>query len=187
MAPSPVVGEDYIKGLNAILDSAKSDKALFGSIVNAPFHNRAKATLLGLGITVLLLVNPKERAIERIALSDTELAKGTTDISIKPFKAIKIPLNYKGNFIAEAIRSGRYQQTSDWQYLFAPALAPEESRLNQSGGGIACSFVYPLVGARSGGALIFSYFVPLDKIGLEHRNFMSRYAKLVSKKLNDSR
>src|SRR5438105_4592363 len=111
MTPSLAVGEDYIKELKAILDSAKSEKSLFDAIVNAPFHNRAKTTLLGLGITVLLLVNPRERTIDRIALSDTELAKGTTDISVKPFKAIKIPLDYKGNFIAEAIRSGRYQQT----------------------------------------------------------------------------
>jgi hypothetical protein len=183
MVLSLVVSEAYLGELKKILESAKGDDQLFDAVVNAPFHDKLRTTMLGLGICVLLLVNKKERTIDRIALSKTELAKGTTDITVKPFKAIKIPLAYKGNFIAEAIRSGRYQQTSDWQYLFAPDLTPEEARLNQAGGGIACSFVYPLVNARDGGAMIFSFYIHLDKIGLEHRNFMDKYARLVSKAL----
>jgi hypothetical protein len=180
MGQQLIVNETYIDELKNILSDAKNDKELFRLIVNAPFKDRAKAAVLGLGIAVLLLVDSKDKTINRIALSDTELAKGTINISVKPFRGIKIPLNYKGNSIAQAIRSGQYQQTSDWQYLFAPVLTPEEARLNQAGGGIACSFVYPLIGARSGGAIIFSYFITLDKIGLEHHNFMARYAKLAS-------
>src|SRR6185437_14407139 len=166
MVQSLMVNESYIEELNRRLDAARSDKELFEAIVNAPFHDKAKTAVLGLGIVVLLLVNTETGNIDRVALSNTELARGTTDISVKPFRAIKIPLGYKANFIAKAIRRGRYQQTSDWQYLFAPALTPEEARLNQAGGGIACSFIYPLTNARNGGALIFSYFINLDRIGL---------------------
>lgn len=183
MAQPLIVSESYIEDLVKGLNTAKSDRQLFKAIVNGPFNDRPKATMLGLGIVVLLLVEPQSRLIERIALSDTELARGTVAISVKPFKSIKIPLLYKGNLIAEAIRSGRYQQTSDWQYLFTPALNPEEARLNQAGGGIACSFVYPLIGARSGGAMIFSYFVSLDRIGQAQRNFMERYSRMVSRSL----
>jgi hypothetical protein len=175
--------EVYFSKLKKLLDSSKKDQDLFEAVVNSPFSDKRRMALLGLGIIVLLLVNKKNRTIERIALSDTELAKGTVRMSVKPFKEIVIPLDYKGNFIAEAIRSERYQQTSDWQYLFAPALSPEEARLNQAGGAIGCSFVYPLIDARSGGALIFSYYITLDKIGREHHDFMQAYARLAANAL----
>jgi hypothetical protein len=121
--------------------------------------------------------------LNSVAVSDTDLAKGAARMSVTPFAEIKIPLTYHGNFIAEAIRSERYQQTSDWQYLFAPELTPEEARLNQAGAGIACSFVYPLPYARAGGALVFSYYLPIDKIDREHREFMRTYSKLVANSL----
>jgi len=173
----------YYSLLKELLNSANGDRDLFETIVNAPFTDRRRSTLLGLGIVVLLLVNKSTRTIDRVALSDTDLAKGAVRMSVKPFHDIKIPLNYKGNFIAEAIRSERYQQTSDWQYLFAPALSPEEAHLNQAGAGIACSYIYPLIDARSGGALIFSYYLPLEKIEPEHHDFMRKYAQLVTRAL----
>ena len=181
-----VVGEDYFKKLEETLRSAKSSKKLYKVIVNAPFDDRTTVTLLGLGIVVLLLVNRQTGTIDRIALSRTDLARDAMVMSVKPFKSIKIPIGYRGNFIAETIRSGRYQQTSDWQYLFAPDLSPDEARLNQAGAGIACSFIYPLK-ALDGGALIFSYYVPLNKISLEHKNFMFRYSKLVASSLSSAR
>jgi hypothetical protein len=173
----------YFAKLKDILSAPKNDQQLFKAIVNAPFDDKRRAALLGLGIVVLLLVDKQKRTIERVALSDTELAHGTVRMSVKPFKEITIPLGYHGNFIAEAIRSNRYQQTSDWQYLFAPALTAEEARLNQAGGGIGCSFVYPFPEARHGGALIFSYYITLDKIGREHHEFMRGYSRLTSKSL----
>jgi hypothetical protein len=174
----------YFQKLEELLKHATGNKQdIYQSVVNAPFSDKRRAVLLGLGIVVLLLVNKKTRTIDRIALSDTELAKGAVRMSVKPFHDIKIPIDYKGNFIAEAIRSDRYQQTSDWQYLFAPALDIEEARLNQAGAGIGCSFVYPLVDMNPGGALIFSYYITLDKIQKEHHDFMWKYAKLISKLL----
>src|SRR5690348_5496480 len=120
----------FLSELKTILDGAKDRDDLLKKIVNAPFTDRRRTALMGLGISVLLLVNKKTQTIDRIALADTEMAQGTLDMSVKGFHEIKIPLNYRGNFIAEAIRSARYQCTSDWQYLFAPALSPEEARLN---------------------------------------------------------
>jgi hypothetical protein len=180
---SGIENDVYFANLRELLNKAKGDQQLFETIVNAPFFDKRRITLLGLGIVVLLLVNKQTRTVDRIALSDTELAKGAVRMSVKPFKEIKIPLNYKGNFIAEAIRSERYQQTSDWQYLFAPDLTPEEARLNQAGAGIGCSFIYPLIDARHGGALIFSYYLALDKIEREHHDFMRNYSYLVAKRL----
>lgn len=176
--------DSYLNQLKDVLDSAKSQSDLYNKIVNAPFSDKRHAALLGLGISVLLLVDKKTKMIDRVALADTELAQGTLTMSIKPFREIKIPVDYHGNFIAEAIRSGRYQCTSDWQYLFAPALSAQEARLNQAGGGISCSFIYPLVGLPGGGAMIFSYFITINQVTKGHKDFMFRYSKLAVQSLN---
>jgi hypothetical protein len=96
----------YFAKLKDILSAPKNDQQLFKAIVNAPFDDKRRAALLGLGIVVLLL-----------------------------------------------------------------------------GGGIGCSFVYPFPEARHGGALIFSYYITLDKIGREHHEFMRGYSRLTSKSL----
>lgn len=153
---------------------------LYRAIVDAPFDQKVEVALLHLGIVVLLLADAKTGMINRVALSDTELAKGTTDISVKRFEDIKIPLDYPENIIAKAIRTGKPQLTTDWQYLFAPALTPEEARFNQAGGAIACSAVYPLSGVGDGGALIFSYYQYPEKLGSAQRHFMRTYSGMVT-------
>lgn len=178
--PTPTF--DYA-ALQKSLEAAKSDADLFKAIVNLPFTYKVQAAYLFLGIVVLLLVNKKNGTIDRIALSETELAKNTTDVSVKRFEDIRIPLEQPGNIIAKAVATGKPQGTSDWQYLFAPELTPEEARLNQASGGIGFSAVYPLVGARDGGAMIFSYFQSREEQGRAHREFMKTYSRLVAKRL----
>jgi hypothetical protein len=174
----------YLEELKGRLMAAKGRRELYQTIVDAPFNNRAMAGRLGLGITVLLLVNQVESTIDRVALARTELAQGTVDMSSKPFKDIKIPLNDRDNFIAIAIRRKHYMITSDWQFLFVPALTPQQARFNQAGGGIACSVIYPLK-IESGGAMIFSYYEPVERIGDSHHKFMRNYSNLVAGHLNN--
>jgi hypothetical protein len=176
----------YLEELEKLLKTAKSRKQLYQTIVDAPFHNRVMTGRLGLGITVLLLVNEKESCIDRIALARTELARGTVDMSAKPFREIRIPLKDRDNFISIAIRRKHYMITSDWQFLFVPALTPQQARFNQAGGGIACSVVYPL-DIKPGGAMIFSYYEPVERIGSSHHGFMRDYCRLVAKCLNSLR
>jgi hypothetical protein len=173
----------FFAQLREKLNHVKTEKELFDVIVNAPFSDRRRTALLGLGMIIFLLVDKRTKMVQRMAVSDTDFARGAARMASKPFKDIQIPLRYKGNFVAEAIRSERYQQTSDWQYLFAPELSPEESRLNQAAAGIGCSYIYPLVYVRSGGALVFSYYLPVDKIQQEHRDFMRTYSKMVTNSL----
>jgi hypothetical protein len=168
---------DYAK-LKEILDTATTDTELFKAIVNAPFQFKIEMTFLFLGIVVLLQVNKATGKIDRVALSNTELAKNTTDVSYKKFHEIKIPLSDESNIIAKAIQSGESQETDDWQYLFTPALTPEQARINQASGGIAYSAVYPLK-SRDGGALIFSYFQYSENIGPPQHQFMEKYTALV--------
>jgi len=177
---------DYAE-LKQTLAACKNDKELFEAIVNAPFTYQLQVALMFLGIMVLLLVNKKTGTIDRIALSKTELAKGTTDVSVKRFEDIKIPVDYPHNVIAQAIKTGQPQGTADWKNLFAPALNSTEARLNQASGGIGYSAVYPLIGARDGGgALIFSYFQYPQEIRDMQRRFMEKYSQLVTAALKNN-
>lgn len=176
--------DDYLAGLKAALDDTKDGAQLLETIVNAPFCDKAQTTSLGLGIVVLLLVDKTTRTIDRIALSRTEHADGAVSFSAKPFKEIKIPLDYDKNIISKAIATGEYQMTDDWQYMFIPALTPQEARFNQAGAGIGCSVVYPLSGVRDGGGMIFSYYEPLECINSSHHDFMKAYVELVAESLS---
>lgn len=184
MAQALFTENSYYIVFKDAMKSAKNDKQLFDKIVNLPFHDRKTSAILGLGVVVLLLVNKKERTIDRIALSNTEQAHGAVNYSVKPFKDIKIPLDNRDNYIGIAIRTRRPMMTADWQHMFIPALTAQEARFNQAGAGIACSVIYPLIGARDGGAMIFSFYEPIGRIGQDHHNFMERYSALVTKALN---
>ena len=168
--------------LKHALGAARTDRELFKKIVDAPFTYKPEMAFLFLGIIVFLLVNKKDGTIDRIALSDTELAQSTTNVSAVPFRDIKIPADDPENIIATAIRIGKSQDTTDWKYLFTPALKPEQARINQASAGIAYSAVYPLQ-VRDGAALIFSYFQYQEGIGAPQQDFMQRYASLAADQL----
>jgi hypothetical protein len=169
---------DY-KALEAILKKCTSDQELFSAIVNSPFTRlKIQTAFMFLGIIVLLLVDKANGTINRIALSNTEMANATKEVSVKKFEDIKIPLGHTKNCIARAINTGVPDTTTDWKELFVPALKPAEARLNQANAGIAYSAVYPLE-ARDGGALIFSYFQYPDQIGPTQADFMGHYSALV--------
>lgn len=172
------ISQRFYSNLSDRLNMLQDESSLYKTIVNAPFSDRSATTLLGLGIMVLLLVNDKTGTIDRVALSDTAQAEGAVRMSAKPFRSIKIPVDNKANIIAKAIRLNQPQETDDWQYLFVPELTPQEARFNQAGAGIECSHVYPLK-SKNGGALIFSFFEPLDSISQAARDFMVQYSAMV--------
>lgn len=172
--------------LRPILEAASgSDDQLFRSIVNAPFRLKVESAFLFLGIIVLLQVDKKTGMIDRVSLSNTELAKNTTEVSFVPFEEIKIPLSHPENIISRTIITDKPHDTTDWNYLFTPALSAEQARLNQASGGIAYSAVYPLK-ARDGGAIIYSYFQYMHNIGDSQHEFMRAYSQLVDELLGGS-
>lgn len=177
---SPASG--YLELVESELARAKNDSQLFDAIVNAPFKDKWNSTQLGLGFLSFVLVNKKNMTVDRTSISNTEAAKGAINITVKPYHELIVPLSAHNNYVVEAIKTGQPKQTNDWCKLLTPALKPEEARLNQAGAGIATSFVYPL-GARDGAAIIYQYFIPLSKITNEHKDFMSRYAHLISQAL----
>lgn len=173
---------DYT-ALKTKLSKASDTTEFYDAIVNMPFESKLQTTQLGLGIVVLLLANEPNGTLDRIALSNNELASGAIQMSAKPFHEIRIPLDYDKNILIQAIRTKKHQQTNDWQYMFIPELTPQEARFNQAGAGIDCSVIYPLIceeSAKPLGAMIFSYFEPLSNIGKQHHDFMQQYTEIVS-------
>lgn len=170
---------DYTK-LDAILAKATTRAELQQIIVNAPFGQKLETAMMFLGIIVLLVVNKETGTIDRVALSNTELAQNTTTVSVKEFSDIKIPVGHADNIIAQAIASGEPRETTDWENLFVPELSAEEARLNQASGGIAYSAVYPLTGVCDGAAMIFSYYQYAHEIGEEQHAFMKRYSQMAA-------
>jgi hypothetical protein len=173
----------YYGKLKELLAQADSDKKLFETIVNAPFHDRRETTFLGLGILVFMIVNERTGMIDRIALSETEFAAGAVEHSAKPFKEIKIPVDNKDNIIAKAIRENKPQLSADWSLFFVPALAPKDARFNQAGAGIGCSIVYPLQGGEIKGAITYSFYLYPDDIEVKQQSFMRDYSNMVSDEL----
>lgn len=131
------------------------------------------------------MVNKKNKTIDRVALSDTEPAKGAVNISTVAFEQIKIPLSDDDNAIAKAIDAREHQIVSDWKYLFTPAMDEVSSRHNQSGAGIGCSLVYPLVfNDDCFGAMIFSFFQPPENLKRRHFKFAESYSTIVGEALS---
>jgi hypothetical protein len=158
-------------------------KRLPSAIVNEPFKYRLDMVAMGIGIIVFLVADPKSGNIERVSLSRTRLAEGTVRMSDKKFEDISIPVGHRQNIIAKAIAEQAPQMTEDWKYLFIPALTAEQARMNQAGGGIAGSFVYPVHIAEGDAALIFSYYKYMEKVGDSERQFMHSYASVVGEAL----
>ncbi len=181
--PSPFqISFDY-EQFNQAFATAIDDKSLFKTIVNAPFEDHLSTTLISLAMIVLLLVNKQTGTIDPIALTTNEFAEGTENMSAKRFKDIKIPLKHSRNITSRAIELQTPQSTTDWKYLFIPILDGQESRLKQAGGAIAFSAVYPLLHARSGGALIYSYHQHPEDMKDAQQEFMTTYSSLVVKAL----
>ena len=174
---SHITPEQYEEMKNSFAASLSRDD-LFHKIVNLPFGDKLLSTSVDLGIMVLLQVNPDTGTVDRVALSDTEQAKGAVKLSAKQFHEIKIPMSERGNIISDAIRLNEFKFTEDWACMFNPVLTPRQARLNQANAGIECSLVYPLNSAN-GGALIFSFYQPQANITNEHLAFVASYADLV--------
>ncbi len=168
--------------LEQMILSEKTKSSRYKTIVNAPFKFNLAATMLDLGVVVLLI--KRNKTIDRIALSETDSAKGALMASVVPFDKIQIPVDAKDNSIAEAIKSGDTQSTEDWATLFTPVLADQQARTNQKGAGIDCSYVFPWKNNKLTGALIFSYYQPKQSVGSSHNKFMEKYTEVVSKTIS---
>lgn len=169
---------EYLQRLKDRLTKS-GQEPIYQQITDEPFKEKFQAVQLDLGIIALLLLDPDKRIINRIAMSDTELAHSTDAVSAKPFHEMNIPSDHRTNIIAKAIRGGKLQQTSDWKDLFIPALTSSEARFNQAAGGIGSSIVVPIISSEVSGALVYDFYQPIENIDEIHRNFVKEYTDIV--------
>lgn len=148
-------------------------------IVEAPFRQPLAVASLFLAFIVLMLANKKTGQIDRVTITDTELARNTFEVTAVPFEDIKIPLHHPDNIIAQSIDDGRPRDTTDWYYTFTPALTGDQARINQASAGIAYTAIYP-IDIPDGGVLSFSYYQYASEIGDQQRDFMKNYTQIVA-------
>lgn len=165
-----------------VMSGIRNAEEFYRAIVDLPFQNKLFTTSLDLGIIVFLRVNTSDGMIDRVALSNTELALEAVRASVKPFHEIRIPLKENKNIVAQSIRKNISIATDDWNYLFTPSLSAEQARMNQTSASIECSIVEPLT-TNPAGALIFSFFQPERLLGKSHHAFLTEYARIVSRHL----
>lgn len=175
--------QKYFTEITKFLASTPEDQ-LYQAIADAPFKDKFQSVQLDLGIVALLIVDNSTKLINRIAMSNTELAQGADAVSAKPFHEMSIPLDHKGNLIAKAVRTNKVQQTLDWKDLFAPVLQASDARFNQAAGGIGSSIIAPFDVSAMHGAIVFDFYQPIENIGDAHYSFIERYMNIVTKFLS---
>jgi hypothetical protein len=168
-----------LEQLEQQLQKEQTSPNLLQRIVDMPFADKLLCAYLDLGIVVLLSINHTQRTIDRVALSNTDLAAGAVTVSEKPFHEIRIPLGNQDNAIARAVRTKQTQLVTDWYELFTPELSAESARRNQLAASIESSIVVP----HKEGAVIFSLFQPAANIDKQHFHFVEGYTRIVSKLL----
>lgn len=165
------------------LFSAKNYEELTKLIVEEPIKQQVPTALMFLAFIVLLVVNHKTGMLDRVSISDTELAQNTFDVTAVPFEDIKIPMDDPNNLYVRAVKTGEPTDTTDWYFTFTPAMTGDQARINQASAGIAYTAIYPLK-FKKGGALSFSYYQYEGHVGREQAVFMKEYTKIVSDALN---
>jgi len=168
---------EFLEKLKNLLARNNGDDP-YQTLVDAPFHDKLYSVQLDLGIIALAVVNSQRKFINRVALSDTQLAKDGDEASSKPFHEITIPYGHKTNIVAKAIRTDSTLETLDWKDLFVPALSESDSRFNQAASGIGGSIVAPFKTKHTTGALIFDFFQPLENLNEQHHAFVEEYTNI---------
>jgi len=176
-----MLSQSILSGLEKEFEYIKNDSDLFKTIVNYPFKYRLEVTNLSLGIIVLLLVNKNEERVDRICMTDNDLAQAAKRMSPESFSNIKLPMGDKTNIIVKAIKSKKPISTMNWTYLVTPALPSDIALLNQAAAGIGHSVVFPFT-ARDGGALMYHFYE--DEISQFQFKFMEDYTNKVNTILN---
>jgi len=115
---------------------------------------------LGYKVVVLALVDEKNGTLNRVALSQTEEAKKTRQVSEMEFSDIKIPLSSRKNLCIRALKQNKIQITHYFPDILTPPISVENALESQKNAGIKASMVYPL---ESRGEVIGVMIFSMDK------------------------
>jgi len=135
---------------------------------------------LGYEIVVLCLIDPKERVLRRISISQTSKAQQALAESPVPFSDIVIPLSYTKNLLIQSVKQKSPQTTTSWADVLTPALPPDECIRIQALVGIKASLILPVLSRNKAiGALIFSMSKPLSRVTPDERDLIRSFSDIV--------
>ena len=136
---------------------------------------------LGYKVVVLALVDEKTKTLNRVALSQTEGATKTRQVSELPFNEIKIPLSAKGNLCIKALKENKIQITHYFPDILTPPISVENAIRSQENAGIKASMVYPLESrGNTIGVMIFSMDKVEKDVSPQEWSLLRYFTELVS-------
>ena len=142
---------------------------------------------LGYKISVLTIVDKKEKVVKRISFSPTKEAWGVLKKGNVKFHEVKIPLTAKENVLVRAIKDKKVYITHDLSDVFYPEKTREVWREVQKQVGIETSLIFPLiVRDESIGAMIFSLTKNEKKITDEEKGILSGFTDAVAVALENA-
>jgi len=143
---------------------------------------------LGYKIVVLALVDKNTNTLKRVALSQTEEAWKTREVSKVPFDQITIPMEAGQNSCIKAIIENRPQITHYFPDILTPPLTPENALESQKNAGIKTSMVYPLnVRGKTIGIMIFSMTKGEEEVTAEEKRLIQYFADLSALAVQNSK
>ena len=139
-------------------------------------------------IIVLTLIDTQSNLLKRVALSTTQEASITQEVTPVPFEKIEIPLNASNNLLIKAIKTNKTQHTTYWPDIFKPALSNKEAIRNQKSSGIKTSMIYPItIKKKPIGALILSMKKNYTEVTEEEKKVIVAFANIVGLAVQNSK
>jgi len=143
---------------------------------------------LGYRIIVLVLYDPSNQGLKRVALSRTEEAAAAMSVSAIPFHDIVIPIGDTENILTKAYMQQKPFVTHDWKDIFVPVLNDQEAHINQVAAGIQTSIVYPLMlRGNSVGVAIFSMVKDIKEVSQEESELIQGFTDIIAIAVQNSR
>ncbi|PIR42758.1 hypothetical protein CO058_04285 [candidate division WWE3 bacterium CG_4_9_14_0_2_um_filter_35_11] len=142
----------------------------------------------GYKVVVLVLLDQEKQVLRRTALSQTEEAKKTREVSNLRFEDIATPMTATRNLCVKAIIDNKPQITTYFPDILTPPVTPGNALESQRNAGIKASMVYPLnVSEKPIGVMIFSMTKREDEVADEEKLLLQHFTDLVALAVKNSK
>src|SRR3989338_1226220 len=143
---------------------------------------------LGYKIIVLALVDPKDKALKRVSISQTAEAEAVMGAGPWRFNDIEIPLDALDNFCIKTITDNQLRIVHDWGDLLSPPIPKDEARRLQKISNVKASMILPvIVKNKTIGVLIFSLIKDEKEVSEEEMLLIKGFTDLVGLAVQNSK
>ena len=143
---------------------------------------------LGYKIIVLALVDPKDKALKRVSISQTAEAEAVMGAGPWRFNDIEIPLDALDNFCIKTITDNQLRIVHDWGDLLSPPIPKVEARRLQKISNVKASMILPvIVKNKTIGVLIFSLIKDEKEVSEEEMLLIKGFTDLVGLAVQNSK